>query len=132
MKQVLILAVALAGCTASAESQRSQAAEADRDLAKATEGRVAGKPQDCIPINRAGGPQIIDKQTLVYTDMGTVYVNRLPAACPSLDRNDTIISEVYGGNLCRNDRFRSLQPGTSIPGAYCQLGSFTPYRKAKD
>ena len=41
----------------------------------------------------------------------------------------TMIVDVYGGQLCRNDRFRLVEPGLSIPSAYCRFSGFTPYDK---
>ena len=121
--------LALAGCTPSAEMRASQQAHAARDLAEAIEGRVAGKPQDCIPIQGVNGPQIIDPETLVYRDGRRVYVNKLTGECPSLSQDDTLIVELHNTQLCRNDMFRPLDAGTRIPGAYCRFGSFTPYVK---
>jgi hypothetical protein len=40
---------------------------------------------------------------------------------------DIVIIDLYGSQMCENDRFRTVSPGTSIPGAFCRLGKFTPY-----
>lgn len=125
-------ALALAGCAASSEIQASQAAEAQKDLAAVLEGRVAGTPRDCISVTDSDGPQIIDSRTIVYKPLGrTVWRNDLGSTCPGLRPYTTLIVEVHGSQLCRNDRFRALDPGSSIPGAYCMFGKFTPYEKAK-
>jgi len=125
-------ALALAGCTASSEMQASQAAEAQKDLAAVLGDRVAGAPRDCISVTDSDGPQIIDDHTIVYKPLGrTVWRNDLGAACPGLRPYTTLIVEVHGSQLCRNDRFRVLDPGSSIPSAYCMFGKFTPYEKAK-
>jgi hypothetical protein len=123
------VALALAGCAANGEMRASQAAEAERDLAQALEGRVAGPPQDCISSHGVNGPQVIDRNTILYNDGRRVYRNELAAECPSLSRYDTIIIELHGSQICRNDLFRPLDPGTRIPGAYCRLGQFTPYTR---
>lgn len=120
----------LAGCTSSADLRASAQAEASRDLADALKGRVAGAPSDCISGTLVSGPQIIDHHTLLYREGArTVWKATLAAECPSLDRGDTVIVEQNGSQLCRNDRFRPLDPGLSIPGAYCRFERFTPYRK---
>ncbi|MEI9928657.1 MAG: hypothetical protein WDN44_14335 [Sphingomonas sp.] len=41
----------------------------------------------------------------------------------------TIVIELHGSEICRHDRFRTLDPGSSIPGPTCLMGKFTPYRK---
>lgn len=127
----LLAALALGGCAASAEMQASEQADAERDLAAALKGRVAGKPQDCI--SQSGmtqGPQIIDGNTILYRESGKViWRNELRANCPALRPYNTLIVEMHGSQLCRNDHFRVLEPGSSIPSGTCLFGQFTPYRK---
>ncbi len=84
---------------------------------------------DCIRLNQSNGPQIIDRDTLLYNEMRTVWRNDLPEGCPGMGPGDTLIVELYGSQLCRNDRIRTLSPGQGIPGPQCRLGKFTPYRK---
>jgi hypothetical protein len=126
---MILFPLARAGCAGSAEMQASQHAEAQRDLSQALAGRVAGKPQDCIPIQGISGPQVVDRSTVIYRDGRRVYVNQLASECPSLSPFDTLVVELHNNQLCRNDLFRVLQSGSSIPGAYCRFGSFTPYLK---
>jgi uncharacterized protein DUF6491 len=122
-------AMALAGCTASTEMPAGQS-RADRDLAHELAGRTAGKPTDCISASSAEGPQIIDNKTILYRENGrTVWRNDLESGCPSLAPMNTLIVELHGGQICRHDRFRVLEPGANIPSAYCMMGKFTPYRK---
>ena len=125
-----LTALTLAGCTGNAELQASRAVEGQRDLAEALKGRVAGKPQDCLfsPAS-ANGPQIVDSRTILYRDGKRVWRNDLAADCPALDRYDILVVELHGSQICRNDLFRPVDPGSRIPGAYCRLGQFTPYVK---
>lgn len=124
-------ALALAGCAQNAEYQAQRDAQARRELADALGNRVPGKPQDCINPGMIDGPQIIDTRTLIYRQGGRLYRNDLVAACPALAPLTTVIVEMRGSQLCRNDQFRVLTPGTTIPGAYCRMGKFTPYTPAK-
>lgn len=124
--------VALTACTPSAQMQASQQAEAAKDLANVLGGRVAGAPRDCISTSDTDGPQIVDDHTILYKPVGrTVWRNDLASACPSLRPYATLVVEVHGSQLCRNDRFRAVDPGSSIPGPLCFFGKFTPYEKAK-
>jgi len=112
----------------------AMAADSDRDsrdLAKALAGRTAGKPFDCVNPSWAGSPQIIGSRTLIYHETGRVLRNDLPDACPGLDDDSIIVSEVHGNQLCRGDLFYTLQRGSQIPGPRCRLGKFTPYTKPK-
>jgi hypothetical protein len=133
MRAIAVVALlALAGCAASSEMQASQQAEAQKDLADALGDRVAGSPRDCISVSDSDGPQIIDDHTILYKPVGrTLWRNDLSSSCPSLRPYTTLIVEVHGGQLCRNDHFRVLDQGSSIPGPTCFFGKFTPYEKAK-
>lgn len=122
-------ALALAGCTTSSEMSASRQAEASAALAKELDGRVAGKPVNCIGNSTSTRPMVIDENTVLYREGGRVWRNTLVAACPRLTPYNTMIVEVQGGQLCRNDRFRVLEPGTTIPGPYCRFGQFVPYER---
>ena len=95
-------------------------------------GRVAGKPVRCIDIQRNGGPEIVDSQTILYRESGKrVWKTGPVGECASLRPLDTVIVEVYGGQLCRNDRFRTVSVGMSIPSGYCRFRDFTPFDRVK-
>jgi len=126
---VTIAAVLVAGCAASAEQSTSQQARAARDLAKAIGDRKAGAPIDCINSSTSDGPQIIDHKTVIYRQGQRIWVNRLEAECPGLEPFNTMLVELHGSQICRNDQFRVIQPGSSIPGPYCRFSKFTPYSK---
>lgn len=128
---VMIGALALGCSAASADTQSKAQMRADRDLAKALDGRVAGKPQDCISSMGTNGPQIIDQRTILYRQGGKVWRNDLPDSCPGLDDDDLLVIELWGSQMCRNDRFHANDRLSRIPGTSCRLGSFTPYVKVK-
>ncbi|MBN8813902.1 MAG: hypothetical protein J0J06_00480 [Sphingomonas sp.] len=91
-------------------------------------GRVAGAPVDCVDQARIMGPDIIDNRTILYRQsLKRIWRNDLEGTCPGLRPTATLIVEVFGSQLCRNDRFRAQEPGSIIPGPYCRLGKFTPY-----
>lgn len=92
-------------------------------------GRVAGKPQQCIDDTLSSGPNVIDSRTILYGRTGRTIYRATIEACPALRPTTTLIIERFGGQLCRNDRFRVLEWGTSIPSAPCRFGEFVPYRK---
>jgi hypothetical protein len=124
--RAIILAVFLSGCvTASDGLAREEAA-----LARELEGRVAGEPVSCIPMRAGQSLQISGPETLVLREGRTTWVNRLERSCRGLRPLDQLIVEPsLGGRYCRNDRFRAQPVGTTIPGPYCLLGNFTPYRR---
>ena len=115
------------GCAAGGEESRSSRAEAR--LASELEGRVAGEAQACVPARQNQALTVRDKRTIVYRDGDTLWVNRLEAVCSSLDPFGSLIVEAHGSRYCRNDLVRGLESGSSIPGPWCRLGDFTPWRR---
>ncbi|WP_414901546.1 hypothetical protein ACMT1E_00595 [Sphingomonas flavalba] len=122
----LLLLPALALCGADTPTS------AQRQLTKDIAGRTAGKPARCVPTANGGEAlRVIDNQTLAYRDGRTLWVSRLDAPCPGLAPARTLVTETFGGQYCRGDRFYSLQPGSTMPGPFCLLGEFTPYRRPR-
>lgn len=128
MRLALLAAVALAGCSANAAS------DVDKDgaaLNKALAGRVAGEPKNCISVTSNDGPMIIGN-TLLYRDGRRLWRTEPVGRCPGLDDDPILVVELHGSQLCRNDRFRTLdRTSTLIPGPYCRFGEFTPYEKPR-
>ncbi len=92
--------------------------------------RVAGKPQQCIDTFQAGSPTIVGKRTILYQSTGkTIWKVEPVGHCTTLRTFSTLIVQVYGGQICRNDRFQVLEPGQIIASAPCRFGSFTPYER---
>lgn len=123
-------AVLLSGCATTpeqmAEAEASQAAE----LADALDGFTPGRPQDCMPIDRTDGPQIIGGGVALYRESGRrIWLARTEGECPWLRRDGVLVTEIFGNQLCRTDRFRVIDRGSSIPSGYCRFGSFTPYER---
>jgi hypothetical protein len=125
--RLIPLLLLLAGCAATDPQAGTRDQEAlSRELA----GREAGPSDTCIPADSgASGFKIVDSRTLTYERGKTIWVNRLEADCPGLRPLDTLVVELHGSQYCRNDRFRTVSAGSSIPGPSCFLGTFTPYRR---
>jgi hypothetical protein len=100
-------------------------------LAKQLAGRVPGKPVDCIDAQFADGPMVINHRTILYRVGATVYRNDLPSECRPLTETSTVIAELYSNQICYHDRFRTREPGETIPSQFCFFGRFTPYTKPK-
>ncbi|MES1976238.1 MAG: hypothetical protein V4472_27600 [Pseudomonadota bacterium] len=117
------IALTIAACATAADTDR-----ASKDLEKALAGRTAGQPTDCISTMSADGPRIVDDRTLLYGSGRTIWRTTIEA-CPSLRPGDILIVEMHGSQLCRNDLFRTTEPGAVIPGPYCRMGHFVPYTR---
>jgi hypothetical protein len=124
---ILCLAAA-AGTAADARLTKTEQSE-EQQIAKALAGRTPGKPVACINSTTVSGPQIIGK-TLLYNEVGRVWRTDLDA-CPGLREDSILVTELHGSQLCERDHFRVLDRGSTIPGATCLMGRFTPYSKPK-
>jgi hypothetical protein len=91
-------------------------------------GRTSGKPQRCVPASHSASLRIADPQTVVYGSGGTIWVNRLASNCLRTGPMDILVVEPIGTQYCRGDRIHSVDPVSKIPGPYCLLGDFVPYR----
>ncbi len=94
-------------------------------------GRVAGAPEPCIDVSGNIGPEIVDAYTILYRRTERVVYRTTIEGCPALRPLTTLVVDLYGSRLCRNDRFRVLEPNAIIPSAYCRFGAFVPYTKVK-
>jgi Family of unknown function (DUF6491) len=127
--------VTLAGCSyGDTESAPAPIAEKEAKLLeKELKGKVAGEPVNCISrIGQDNMIRISDDMLLFRQSGRLIYQNKLRSSCPGLARdNDIVVTETYGGQLCRGDLLRLVDRTSGIPGPVCSLGEFVPYRKAE-
>ena len=105
----------------------SQSGEAK--LSRMLEGRVAGKPVDCIYLPRIRSTQVISRTAIVYDAGSTIYVNRPEGGARSLSSGDVLVIKPHGSQLCDVDIVRVLDQGTHFPRGFVSLGDFVPYTK---
>jgi hypothetical protein len=123
--RLLPLLLLVAACAATG----GRPSESEADLTRELAGRTAGEPRDCVSTSPAATLVARGPQILVYERGDTIWVNRLKAECPGLEELSQLIVEIHGSQYCRGDRFRTREPGMSIPGPFCVLDRFTPYRR---
>ncbi len=97
------------------------------DLAKELAGKVAEKPRTCIPLDEARSTKIYMDALVYRASRRLTYVNE-SKGCTSFDSDPIFINEVHGSQLCRGDVVRTVSRLGNIPGPFCVLGNFTPYR----
>jgi hypothetical protein len=101
-------------------------------LAKALEGRVAGKPVDCLYQRDIRSSRIYDRTAIVYeTSGGTLYVNRPRSGATSLDSNDILVTDTHSSQLCSIDVVQLYDNGSRMQNGFVGLGPFVPYVKPK-
>lgn len=132
----LFLGVALIGTAASApaaprdKSPRINS-EAEAKLAKALEGRVAGKPVSCISLHNVTSSQIYDGTAITYQIGRTLYVNRPRMGGSWLHDDDILVTKLWGTQLCSLDTITLLDRSSRFQSGFVGLGEFVPYVKAK-
>ncbi len=101
----------------------------EQQLAKALEGRVAGKPADCIDPHFNTNTQIIEKTAIIYGSGRTIYVNR-PDNASSLRDGDVLVTELRGsGQLCSIDVVKLHDRNGLWNRGFVSLGKFVPYTR---
>ena len=123
MRNLLIIPL-LAACAAGA-SPDPGGGRLERELS----GYSAGESKACIPADPGRSLVIENRSTIVARRGGTIWVNRLGTDCPGFEPLATLIVDVHGSQYCRGDRVRAMSSGSAIPGPFCLLGDFTPYRR---
>ncbi|OYW46953.1 MAG: hypothetical protein B7Z08_05295 [Sphingomonadales bacterium 32-68-7] len=119
------VALALTGASASAETL---AERGEKRLAEMLEGRTAGTPVSCISTPRSNKLDVIEEVGLVYEAGDTIYVSR-PSDPKSLDRDDVLVIERFGSQLCKQDVVRTMDRYQGFINGAVFLGDFVPYKK---
>lgn len=119
-------ALVLTGATAA--TARS-AEENEARLARMLEGRTAGEPVSCIVALNSNRIEVIENVAIVYDAGETIYVAR-PSNPKSLGRNDVVVIERFGGQLCANDVIRTVDRYQGYTTGAVFLDEFVPYRRS--
>ncbi|MBW8754053.1 MAG: hypothetical protein JF595_07850 [Sphingomonadales bacterium] len=117
-------AALLAGSAVAAKPKLS----GEEQLAKVLQGRVPGKPVDCISLFDSRDQQVIDKTAIVYGNGRTIYVNR-PSNAHDLDRDDIMVVNIHGSELCNLDIVRTHERSGGFYNGFVGLQQFVPYRR---
>ena len=125
------LSMALAGAALLAGTGAVQAKpreSGEQRLAKRLEGRVPGRPVDCLTHSQRDSVEIIDRTALIYGSGRTVYVNR-PRYPDSLDSSDILVTHLHGSQLCKMDLVRLRDQGSNMSTGFVTLEQFVPYTR---
>ncbi len=110
-------------------------AAADRSpeaqLARATEGRVAGQPVDCLNLRDIRSTRIINRTAIIYdTGGGKIYVNTPRSGASSLRDGDILLTDTHSPQLCSIDIVRLYDNSAKMQTGSVGLGQFVPYTRA--
>lgn len=101
----------------------------EEQLAKLLEGRVAGKPVDCISLPNVQSSSVIDKTAIVYGSGSTIYVQRPRTGASSLDSDDILVTRLTTSQLCSIDTVQLRDRNGGFWRGFVGLDKFVPYTK---
>src|SRR4051794_37297491 len=92
--------------------------------------RTPGPTVNCVRLesHEALRPSDSDGAKLLYGSGRTIYLTQLGGGC-RFRRDDTLVIEPIGSQLCRGDIVKSFDRLSRIPGPSCVLGDFTPFNR---
>jgi hypothetical protein len=127
LRMILPLAL-LSGCATTTETAQGP----DPKLTAALEGKVAGKPRDCISLNEANGNEIFRDAILYRAGRNKYFLADAPGCGSARGSNDYIlVQNVFGSQLCRGDLIRLVERTGGFTAGACSIRGFTPYTKPK-
>lgn len=98
-------------------------------LDKLLDGRIAGKPVDCINLRDIQSSEIIDRTAIVYRVGAKYYVNRPRSGASWLDSDDILVTRTVTGRLCSIDSVNLIDRGSRFQRGFVSLGEFVPYSR---
>lgn len=119
-------ALMLAGSAADARPRLT----GEEQLAKLLEGRVAGKPVNCITLPQVQSSRVIDKTAIVYGSGSTIYVQRPKSGAASLDSDDILVTQLTTSQLCNIDTVQLRDRNGLFWRGFVSLDQFVPYTRA--
>lgn len=129
MRNIFISALALTGMMIAGAAQAAPQKTPEARLAKALEGRVAGKPVDCIQLRDISSSEIIDRTAIIYRVGSKLYLNKPQTGAEFLDNWDILVTDTRSPQLCSIDTVRLVDQSSRMSSGFVGLGKFVPYTK---
>jgi hypothetical protein len=123
----LIAGTLLLGTAAQAKERNAEA-----ELARALQGRVAGEPVNCIDLHRIRSSRVIEGTAILYDAGSVIYVNRPRNGAEELNRFDTLVTRTPSTRLCSVDVVHTVDLHTNTFTGSVFLDEFVPYRRVRD
>lgn len=119
----------LAACTTTPQ-QTARAPDKQVELAQLLAGKVALRPQSCLPHYQSGDMRVIDEDTIAFRDGARrTFVAHMNGGCSNLGNGGTaLVTHQFGtADLCRGDIARVVDTLNGVTVGSCSFGDFTPY-----
>jgi len=130
MRLLVLAAVSALAVAGAADARPRESGEAQ--LAKLLDGRVAGRPTDCISTLIQRDMDTIDGTALVFGHGDVIYVNRTTDP-RSLDDTDALLVRKFGtaSQLCKTDIVTTFDASARFYTGNVFLTDFVPYRRVR-
>ncbi|MBW6533117.1 hypothetical protein KZ820_20425 [Sphingomonas sp. RRHST34] len=122
---VAMAMVALLAAAPAAAKRKSP----DAELAELLKGRTAEPAVRCITPTTNDSQRIISGKGIVYGNGRRIWVNVPIGRLDTMRWDDVLVTERFGGQLCRNDQIRVVDRFSRVPRPILRLGEFVPYVK---
>ena len=130
---ITALAAALTACTGAYDGPYTDTRGA-AELARQLAGKVAGPPLHCLSRHSTNDQQVIDRDTILYRDGRTVYVQNTQGSCypNGSGFGYALVLRKYGTtDTCRGDIAQVISTSGGTFAGSCSFGDFIPYRPAR-
>lgn len=136
MKALMLAALALGGCAATAAETRQADDRAARDVAKvdrALTGLTPGEPQTCLSnAERRNAPTQNFRSTVLFrVSRDLVYRNDMNGGCVGGGIDPIFVTRTPSTSLCRGDIAQLIDRVARFPVGACSYGEFVPYTRAR-
>jgi hypothetical protein len=93
------------------------------------QGKVAGRPMDCISSFTANDMTWLDRSTVAFKrGSKLVYVNHFNGGCDNYGGRYAMVTRQVTSQMCRGDIVQLIDPVAHYPAGSCVFGDFIPYR----
>src|SRR6476469_10544020 len=124
------LTAATVGACAYNEAPQPRSPQALQELDRYLAGKVAGRPQSCLPNYRANDMVVVDEHTVLFRDGAKrVWRTDIPGGCSNLGRPGyALVTRQFGGEgLCQGEIVRIVDTSSGMIAGSCTFGAFVPF-----
>ena len=128
---LVLIACAAGSCTTGPQQPVQLTPHEQAELARLTEGKVAGPPTSCLQHYNSNDMITVNESTVAFRQgRGRVWLNNMQGGCPNLRPPYALVTRQFGSaQLCRGDIAQVIDTSTGITVGSCVFGDFVPYAK---
>lgn len=125
----ILLLGGLVGSCAAGPPPPSTSPKQQLAVQRLLQGKVAGRPMDCIQTFNANDMRWLDASTVAFKrGSNLVYVNHFNGGCDNYGERYALVTRQVTGQMCRGDIAQLIDPVAHFAAGSCVFGEFIPYR----